>query len=313
MEQTKRFAAALEPFDLLLTGYWALLLALHLVFSVQIAQAGRNVLAQVLAADLLFLVLIPAVAWATSELDLKSRTIIRVPVMYVSGYVGFVMGGTYIPLVNPFLMEKALVSFDIALFGEPVAAFLEGIAWAPLTDFLQVCYATHYVAALVLFILLFKNGKVREARYLLTATAAVFVSRLLFYVLVPARSPYVVAALPGMDGLILFDAPLPGSAITYTIRDFLHAAEANKFDCFPSGHTELSVVLLIAVWRYHRKAFPPFLVVLSGLIFGTLYLRYHYVIDLAVGALLAWLIMWYLPKGDGDKSGPSGRFVEGGS
>jgi membrane-associated phospholipid phosphatase len=106
----------------------------------------------------------------------------------------------------------------------------------------------------------------------------------------------VVAADPATAHLLRFSHPLPGGAVAHTLHAWTDQAELNKYDCFPSGHTEVSLVVLVACWRYWRKAFPFFLAAVSGLLVGTLYLRYHYGIDIVAGALLAWWIVSAFPQ-----------------
>jgi membrane-associated phospholipid phosphatase len=75
------------------------------------------------------------------------------------------------------------------------------------------------------------------------------------------------------------------------IRRMLDRAEGVTRDCFPSGHTELTMLVLYCAWRFERRAFwimvPPACV----LVISTVYLRYHYVIDVIAGAVVAVAIM----------------------
>jgi membrane-associated phospholipid phosphatase len=50
----------------------------------------------------------------------------------------------------------------------------------------------------------------------------------------------------------------------------------------------LSLTSVIVVWRWARAAVPLFLLVVVPLCASTVLLRYHWPIDVAVGALLAW-------------------------
>jgi membrane-associated phospholipid phosphatase len=51
-------------------------------------------------------------------------------------------------------------------------------------------------------------------------------------------------------------------------------------DCVPSGHTGVTLTMLIFAYRYQRTFFWIILPVGTGLIFGTLVGRFHYAIDL---------------------------------
>ena len=46
-------------------------------------------------------------------------------------------------------------------------------------------------------------------------------------------------------------------------------------------------MVLHLAYRYERILFYPFLPLIAGLIVSTIYLRYHYVVDLMVGVVIA--------------------------
>jgi membrane-associated phospholipid phosphatase len=100
------------------------------------------------------------------------------------------------------------------------------------------------------------------------------------YILFPAVGPrYAMAHL--------YFIPLEGSFITDFVRDTLNALEHNKRDVMPSGHTQMVLMVLFLARRYEKVLFYVFLPIICGLILSTVYLRYHYVIDLMVGVALA--------------------------
>jgi membrane-associated phospholipid phosphatase len=82
---------------------------------------------------------------------------------------------------------------------------------------------------------------------------------------------------------------LGGGTFSARVRDFLRAAEVNQLDAFPSGHTALSLVYLGYGWRLFPswKVRIPLAVSVAGIVFATVYLSLHYVVDLFAGALLA--------------------------
>jgi membrane-associated phospholipid phosphatase len=60
-------------------------------------------------------------------------------------------------------------------------------------------------------------------------------------------------------------------------------------DCFPSLHTAHTTVALAYARRFHRVAFLAFLPIALGLYVSTVYLRMHYVVDVAAGFATAAL------------------------
>jgi membrane-associated phospholipid phosphatase len=114
------------------------------------------------------------------------------------------------------------------------------------------------------------------------------------YLLFPAIGPRFTMAQ-------LYTVPLDGGVITDFLRDSLNNLEHNKRDCMPSGHTQIALITLGLAFRHSRKLFYIYLPMVLGLILATVYLRYHYVVDVLAGALLAaiclalgpWLFRWW--------------------
>jgi membrane-associated phospholipid phosphatase len=85
--------------------------------------------------------------------------------------------------------------------------------------------------------------------------------------------------------------------VTLWIRSTLDGLEQNKTDAFPSGHTAVALVSLLYAWKYREKVLFWILVpAVSALIVSTVYLRYHYVVDVIAGILLAALTVLIAPK-----------------
>jgi len=95
---------------------------------------------------------------------------------------------------------------------------------------------------------------------------------------------------------------LPGVWITDMLRNIINVgggvvkgvadptSVVNR-DCMPSGHTMLTLVNIALAFRFKSRYRYVFLIIGGSLIFGTVYLRYHYVVDLLVGGFLVLLCM----------------------
>jgi membrane-associated phospholipid phosphatase len=62
-------------------------------------------------------------------------------------------------------------------------------------------------------------------------------------------------------------------------------------NCMPSGHTMMTLMNMILAFRYRSKLRWVFLVMGLSLIFATVYLRYHYVVDVLAGIILAFVAL----------------------
>jgi membrane-associated phospholipid phosphatase len=88
---------------------------------------------------------------------------------------------------------------------------------------------------------------------------------------------------------------LGGGAISHAVRLFIEYAELTRTDAFPSGHTAVALVCLYFAWRASPPIFAIFTPVAAGIVFSTVYLHYHYVVDVIAGAGVAAGCIWLGP------------------
>jgi membrane-associated phospholipid phosphatase len=199
-----------------------------------------------------------------------------------------------VPYVNPFHQERLLRRIDDWMFlGHNPNEALDRIAWPPLTELLQIDYALYYFVPIVLFAFLVAARKPAATMETLFLVLLCLYASYVGYFAVPATGPNVNAL-----GLYPphFSRPMEGVWIAEEIRQALHEAETIKHDCWPSGHTALTLVCLWIARRESRPAFRTLLVPVLLLVFSTMYLRYHYVIDVVCGVLLAWAVVRFGPR-----------------
>jgi hypothetical protein len=207
--------------------------------------------------------------------------------------VFFIETAELVPALNTRTWDAELIRADRALFrgSDPT---VEMASWAHplLTEILMLCYVSYYILPLVAGGYVFLKRSVAAYHNALTAMSIGFYVSYLCYFFVPAVGPRFEIVHPTeLRGVLTYEA----------IRGFLDSAEGRMHDCFPSGHTALTIVTLVFAWRLGRPAFWWILLPALGLIFSTVYLRYHYVIDLFAAlpvvalSLLAgpWLERWW--------------------
>jgi membrane-associated phospholipid phosphatase len=83
----------------------------------------------------------------------------------------------------------------------------------------------------------------------------------------------------------LFNAPLVGGHPTRLTAEVV-AAGSSVYDTFPSLHVLITCILLDHDWRHVRQRFWIMLLPSLGLMASTIYLRYHYGVDVIAGFLL---------------------------
>ena len=69
--------------------------------------------------------------------------------------------------------------------------------------------------------------------------------------------------------------------------------EKINWDAFPSGHTAIAVLSAMLASTYRLRIKLIYWILTIGIIFSTVYLRYHYVVDVIAGIIFA-LIVWRL-------------------
>jgi membrane-associated phospholipid phosphatase len=184
--------------------------------------------------------------------------------------------------------DAAMARIDLQLFGAHPAVWLARIQTPWLTEALQLAYSLFLPAVLVGGVLLWKRRQWADLRYYMFLLTLGFLVSYLGYLLVPVRGPrfhLAGVAAPPLEGLWLYNS----------LRAGLDWLESAHYDCFPSGHVQLTIM---ACW-VNRRPFPVlFLVFLPYTLvvaFATVYLRYHYTVDVVAGAVTAGILLWAGP------------------
>lgn len=191
--------------------------------------------------------------------------------------------------VNPIDWDNALIQLDYYLFGVHPTIWIEKWAHPLLTEYLQFIYTTFYFLPIVLAIILYCKKEYAKFDYFIFVIVFGYYAFYIGYFLVPAVGPRFT-----LDHLQ--NEPLNGVWISEELRHILDRLENTQRDAFPSGHTEITLLTMLYAWRYSKAYFWVMLIIGTSLIFSTVYLRYHYVIDLIAGILLFILVEALAPK-----------------
>jgi membrane-associated phospholipid phosphatase len=189
--------------------------------------------------------------------------------------------GDLIPGLRHRTFDEMLVKIDYFLFGAHPTIWLEQFITPTRTAIFQIAYSSYYFIPLSLGIVLIINAKFTVFDETLFGIVLCFYLSYLGYLLVPAIGPRFTLDHLQNSGL------QAGPWITM-IQETLDGLEHNKTDAFPSGHVAVALVTLFYAWRSREKLlFKMLLPLVSTLIVSTVYLRYHYVVDVMAGVLLA--------------------------
>ena len=181
--------------------------------------------------------------------------------------------GALVPAMNWREWDVQLASLDLAMCGGNPVEFFARLHFPALSEFLQFCYATYYFLPLTAGGQIMHRLGTKKLSDGIAITSVAFYGSYAGYFLFPAVGPrFFPPYNKGLSGLWSFDY----------IQTFLANSEGRMHDCMPSGHTSVTLITLYFAWRVHRPTFWAILPFASGLVLSTMYLRYHYVIDVAV-------------------------------
>lgn len=191
-------------------------------------------------------------------------------------------------LVNPNDVDASLIAWDQYLLGFQPAIYLESFITPELTDFMYFSYSSFliYIIMFTMYLYIRKNNT--AFRETLVSVILTFYIGYIGYVIFPAVGPKFTMSH-------LFETSLSGSFITGRLSFLMNyeISEYTRRDCFPSLHNGVIFLILLFAFKHQKRSAFLFLPFAIALFISTLYLRYHYFVDMIAGFLLA-IIVFYL-------------------
>jgi len=231
-------------------------------------------------------VLIAIATWA--QHGATGELVHKIGSPYLAVGTTFELLGPLIPRVTSARWDDALAALDERRFGGLVAAW-QGLLGRPawLTDAMSLAYVSFYFVPLAVGFGIYRRHPEQFDRYALVTEAGFFIPYI-GYLSMPASGPREAFA----EG-----AAIGGTAVGEAARHFIRTVELNMLDAFPSGHTSVVLIVLAFGWRLLPKWRAPLTLVVASIIFSTVYLSYHYFVDLLAGALIALFMPLLAPLG----------------
>jgi membrane-associated phospholipid phosphatase len=181
--------------------------------------------------------------------------------------------------VNPHTADAALSKIDATLLGSQASFLLEPWINPWVTDLFNLVYFSYVFSlpVVALYLYLAKEGKV--FRRVMMGYLTLMLLGIASYLLVPAIGPAPYFA-------DRFTHDLQGHAISHGV-DYIISAGRVNYDCFPSLHVGIPFLLALYLRDYRRKTFIPVLAYVALMCGATIYLRYHYVVDVIASFVYA--------------------------
>ncbi len=274
----------LSATDLSVVHFYLLLTVLNIVFYARIAEWHLLVLLNAF-------VILAVFAIATFDARKKSFLTSQIRYWYVYPLILLTFKELYL-MIKPIRgidYDQALISIDRWIFGFDPTVALHQVSFPLLTEFLQIIYATFYFLPMILAVNLVMKKKYIEADYSIFAVIFGFFVSYIGYFLFPATGPRF-----HLHQFELTNSELPGIFLTNFLREVINMGESIPHgtpnpeslvqrDVFPSGHTMMTAITMYLSVRFNSPT--KWFLVPTGmlLIFSTVYLRYHYAIDVIAG------------------------------
>ena len=277
--------------DWMSLGMLILYTILDLVFITQVRGSLGILQANILAA-------IAVVAFCVWYDQTGSRTALVLRSFYILplGYMMYSQVSNYVPLVNPQDFDAVLAGWDRAIFSVNPTQWIYRFAHPILTEYFQIWYNFFQLMLCVPAVSLYRQGRMPEFRiYAMTLLFGFYLSYLCYFAM-PAIGPRFE-----VHNFSTLDAELPGLFLTDSFRAIINAGNnirpdaenlrdlVNR-DCMPSGHTMMSVLGILMVWSLRTRWRKSITIGGISIVISTVYLRYHYVVDLIAGLILAFVV-----------------------
>ena len=196
------------------------------------------------------------------------------------------MGSTAMKIVAR-RQDAMLQRIDAACVGVTPSVTAQALVTPWLTEIMSLCYLLFFPYLFISLIYYAWRG-LTVFRQLTVGLFTLYALGFLGYSTVPAAGPYL--ALPDA-----FSVPLTGWAIT-RFNAYVVASGSNGVDVFPSLHCAVSCFLLFFDRQHTRWRFRLYLAPCVCLWLATIYLRYHYLVDVVAGFALAAFALCILAR-----------------
>lgn len=293
ISKIKNYSRHLSATDFVVVGFYLFLTVLNLLFTGTVTVWHYLILM-----NFVVIIFVGATAKWYNKAQTKLSKLVHywypVPLIFITFKELYLM----IKPIRQADYDYLLIKIDRWIFGADPTIALHKIAFPWLTEFLQIVYATFYFLPMILAVSFYFNKKYLETDYAIFAVIYGFFVSYIGYFFFPAIGPRFT-----LHNFALTNQELPGIFLTNFLREVINSGESIpagtlnpqlivQRDVFPSGHTMMTAIVMYLSVKFNSRV-KWFLVICGSLlIFSTVYLRYHYVVDLLGGLLCMLFSLW---------------------
>lgn len=289
----RKALSALAPADFVTISFFLFLTALNIVFHARVKEWLLLVVVN--------LIVVGAIVWLANAAERKqTRLLIGLHRWYLYVAVLSVFKELYLMVhpIHPIDYDELFIAIDRWMFGVDPTVWMSQFINPILTELLQLAYFAYYIIFIILGVELYRHYPIQTFDHAAFMIVYGFYLSYVGYFMLPAVGPRFT-----LHDFAMMDAELPGMFIAEYLRAFINWAESIprnvpnpadyvQRDVFPSGHTQLALVVTWLAFIHRTKKRWIIAVITALMIIGTVYLRYHYVIDLVGGVIFFLVTIW---------------------
>jgi membrane-associated phospholipid phosphatase len=186
--------------------------------------------------------------------------------------------------IKPQTDDAWLGKIDAFLVGTQPSFLLERWISPGLTDFLSLVYFSYVLSLPTVAFYFYVADKKSVFRRVMMGYLTLMMMGLASYLLVPAMGPQTQFADQ-------YTRDLLGRQFSRSVEYIINVGRVG-FDCFPSLHVAIPFLLSLYLRDYRKKLFLPGLGYALLIAFATIYLRYHYLVDVLAAFVYAPVAYW---------------------
>jgi membrane-associated phospholipid phosphatase len=172
-----------------------------------------------------------------------------------------------------------IYAIDRALWGINLTGTLQSLANSnALTPIMTLVYSLH-IPLVIIFAFVFWAGKRSFFSLYVTSISICTYIAFLFFLFIPSAPPWYAGIAQNM---------LSGNnGVSGTYHSLSSIVESDPLAAFPSLHAAYVVTLTLVLFKINRRYGLLFTPVALAVLFSTIYLGQHYVVDLLAGSAIA--------------------------
>ena len=293
MNNIKSLIKKLKSFDVVVISFSIFLILLHLIYNSKIENSITWIFINLLVISIAFVI-----SYLEAITNQKVWRIVHywyiAPIILLTFRQLFFM----VKPIRVYDYDDWFIAIDRWMFGTDPTHFLHQFSHPVITEILQIVYGTFYLLPLILGLSLLNKDRFVALDYALFSVIYGFFLSYLGYFSLPGIGPRFT-----LHDFNTINETLPGLYLTEYLREMTNSGEGIPFgtlnpaaivqrDVFPSGHTMITLIVMHLSVKLKSRSRFFFIPIGSLLIFSTVYLWYHYVIDLISGLFFMIFSMW---------------------